>query len=280
MWRRKSQERQSRLLLAAAEGRDDEVVQLLESGISIHCRDDGGNTPLHRAAYGQHASTVALLLRHGADSRRTNKNGDSPLHHAVLSKSTAAAEALLESGCEIDPCNKQKNTPLHRAASSNRGASIKILIAYGADVNRTSLFGITPLHFAASNTPPTALLLLVEHGAIINAQDESGNTCVDTAEHQGATANVELLQSLLHWSRRAPFDFRPFAEPMIITILLCAKRRGLFLPPELWQKVFSQLQRHDFYPILKTVPKSTHRHPPRKGVFQIIKLGLHRAGRR
>eukprot|EP00050_Salpingoeca_kvevrii_P002149 m.187686 g.187686 ORF g.187686 m.187686 type:complete len:64 (+) comp10549_c0_seq6:804-995(+) len=49
-----------------------------------------------------------------------------------------------------------------------------------------------------------------------------------------------------YWSRRAPLAFGASAESMLFTTLLCAKRRELQLPVELWQHVFSFLQRRDF----------------------------------
>eukprot|EP00050_Salpingoeca_kvevrii_P005324 m.279148 g.279148 ORF g.279148 m.279148 type:complete len:69 (+) comp11103_c3_seq11:998-1204(+) len=49
-----------------------------------------------------------------------------------------------------------------------------------------------------------------------------------------------------HWSRHDPFAFGPHVEPVLLTTLLCAKRRGFRLPVELWQLVFAHLQRRDF----------------------------------
>eukprot|EP00050_Salpingoeca_kvevrii_P003741 m.232273 g.232273 ORF g.232273 m.232273 type:complete len:85 (+) comp10875_c0_seq54:1235-1489(+) len=67
-----------------------------------------------------------------------------------------------------------------------------------------------------------------------------------------------------YWSHRTPLAFGLGAARAIITTLLCAKvkpafeasgrlltalcwqRRGLHLPVELWQHVFSHLQRRDF----------------------------------
>eukprot|EP00050_Salpingoeca_kvevrii_P004275 m.248441 g.248441 ORF g.248441 m.248441 type:complete len:75 (+) comp10972_c0_seq40:897-1121(+) len=48
------------------------------------------------------------------------------------------------------------------------------------------------------------------------------------------------------WSYHAPSAFGLNAERILITTLLCAKRQGLYLPVELWQHVFSHLQRRDF----------------------------------
>eukprot|EP00050_Salpingoeca_kvevrii_P003104 m.214341 g.214341 ORF g.214341 m.214341 type:complete len:64 (+) comp10766_c0_seq9:514-705(+) len=48
-----------------------------------------------------------------------------------------------------------------------------------------------------------------------------------------------------YWSWRAPLAFGPRVEAVLITTLLCAKRQGLSLPLELWQQVFSHLQRRD-----------------------------------
>eukprot|EP00050_Salpingoeca_kvevrii_P019132 m.82808 g.82808 ORF g.82808 m.82808 type:complete len:72 (+) comp8277_c0_seq2:110-325(+) len=57
--------------------------------------------------------------------------------------------------------------------------------------------------------------------------------------------NFVVLQGK-YWSRREPFCLGPAVRPVLMTTLLCTKRRGLRLPLEMWEHVFSYLQRRDF----------------------------------
>eukprot|EP00050_Salpingoeca_kvevrii_P000093 m.141673 g.141673 ORF g.141673 m.141673 type:complete len:319 (+) comp10024_c0_seq3:2444-3400(+) len=69
-----------------------------------------------------------------------------------------------------------------------------------------------------------------------------------TVEMYNERLTGEIVRSIQsqYWTRRAPLVFGPNAEKTILTALLCAKRCGLHLPLELWQHVFSHLQRKDF----------------------------------
>jgi len=56
------------LLIDAAGGGDVDVVRaVLQQGVPVDARDDGGATALVRAAYGNHLEVAALLVQAGAD---------------------------------------------------------------------------------------------------------------------------------------------------------------------------------------------------------------------
>jgi cytohesin len=57
-----------------------------------------GDTPLHAAAYWNHAGIVTLLIDKGADINRTNSWGEAPLHYAVACRYHDIAKMLLDSG--------------------------------------------------------------------------------------------------------------------------------------------------------------------------------------
>jgi ankyrin len=60
-----------------------------------------GDTPLHAAAYWNHADIVTLLIGNGADINRTNSWGEAPLHYAVVCRYHDIAKLLLDSGADI-----------------------------------------------------------------------------------------------------------------------------------------------------------------------------------
>jgi len=57
-----------------------------------------GDTPLHAAAYWNHADIVTLLIGKGADINRTNSWGEAPLHYAVACRYHDIAKILLDNG--------------------------------------------------------------------------------------------------------------------------------------------------------------------------------------
>ena len=79
-----------------------EVVQLLNQGASIdtHYVDVGGWMVLIAAAARGHASTVLLLLKHGADASITAKNEKIPLDFEHTNGNPEVVQALKAGGRE------------------------------------------------------------------------------------------------------------------------------------------------------------------------------------
>ncbi|KAF4801193.1 hypothetical protein TURU_036603 [Turdus rufiventris] len=65
-------------------GRKDVVEHLLQTGASVHARDDGGLIPLHNACSFGHAEVVSLLLCQGADPNARDNWNYTPLHEAAI----------------------------------------------------------------------------------------------------------------------------------------------------------------------------------------------------
>ncbi len=55
-----------RLFEAAAAGNADAVVALLREGVDVHSVNEGGNEPIHVAAYDGHVRVLEALLDAGA----------------------------------------------------------------------------------------------------------------------------------------------------------------------------------------------------------------------
>eukprot|EP00050_Salpingoeca_kvevrii_P004521 m.254978 g.254978 ORF g.254978 m.254978 type:complete len:242 (+) comp11009_c1_seq19:3031-3756(+) len=215
--RHSQQQKEEQLRDAARDGRDDEAKQLLKDGTSVNCTDDEfGWTPLHFAAFNGRQSVVAVLVAHGADIHCRNSLGWTPLHHTAAYGQRDIAELLIAHGADIHCKNNDGWTPLHCAATDGRQNAAELLIAYGAD---------------------------------IHCRNNNGDTPLDLSKIPGQRVAMEqqyAVRQQQYWNRRTPLAFGVGAERILITTLLCAKRRGLHLPVELWQHVFSHLQRRDF----------------------------------
>ena len=80
--------------------------------------DEGGRTPILRAAVNGHADVVELLMELGADIQKEANDGW---------------------------------TPLHRAAYYGRVEMVRMLVMGGADVTRKTKAGETPLDWAGND---------------------------------------------------------------------------------------------------------------------------------
>jgi ankyrin repeat protein/ribosomal protein S18 acetylase RimI-like enzyme len=101
---------------AAAEGRREAVVILLDLGVPIDRPGERGGTPLHHAAWWGHGDVVATLLARGADPAREAHGGATPLmwtaHGSFHSPGPVAgggtdhqriAQRLVQAGAAIEP---------------------------------------------------------------------------------------------------------------------------------------------------------------------------------
>ncbi len=87
------------ILTAARAGDVDEVAAVLSMDNRLTRVADGeGRTPLHLAAAGGHAGTVALLLHNNADPNAADRGGHTPLALAEHAGHAECAEAIRRAG--------------------------------------------------------------------------------------------------------------------------------------------------------------------------------------
>ena len=88
------------LYQASRDGRDQEVLELLQRGAppnsDYYTREE---TPLHRACANNNLRNAELLIKFGAIVAATNNFGSTPLHDACFYNKTATAKLLLEHHC-------------------------------------------------------------------------------------------------------------------------------------------------------------------------------------
>ena len=191
---------------ADADGDIEEVKALLDQGVDINAKDDGGRTQLHRASLGGHEKLVRLLISKGADVNVQEDQGfrATPLHHAVHRDHRDIVEILLAHGADIDIKDRNGRTPLdmakrrgnaeiveiltkamkqpkqaktiHEAAAAGDIELVALLISQGADVNakEKDFRGFTPMYYAVQNGHKEVIEILLANGADINAGDKFG----------------------------------------------------------------------------------------------------------
>ena len=98
--------------------------------------------PLHLAAAGGHATTVRLLLEHGAHTGKTNYLGQTPLHLACRggdeprALDTAREIVKPEWKADLSSADSTGATPLHVAAAGGHGKMVGVLL-HARGVRRT-----------------------------------------------------------------------------------------------------------------------------------------------
>lgn len=80
---------------------------LNKPGINIEIKDNGGNTPLHQAAYNGKAEMVQLLIEKGANKESVDKDGNTPLMDAISQNQVATTQKLVDLKANVNAKNTQ-----------------------------------------------------------------------------------------------------------------------------------------------------------------------------
>ncbi|MBZ3886346.1 Ankyrin repeat, SAM and basic leucine zipper domain-containing protein 1 [Sciurus carolinensis] len=148
------------------------VEELLDSGISVHCKFRYGWTPLIYAASIANVEMVQLLLDRGA-----NANFDKD------------KQAVLMTGCSA--CGSEEQIL----------KCVELLLSRNIDPSVTCRRLMTPIMYAAQDGHPQVVALLVAHGAEVNAQDENGYAVLHAHLDRGA---VKVLTEAKGYQRKLP----------------------------------------------------------------------------
>jgi ankyrin repeat protein len=140
-------------------GTEDEVNNLLSSGISVTSRDRVNNSPLHTAILKRDASITKALLNYGADVNAAGFRQQTPLHMAVGSK--ALMQLLIKHHPDLSSRDDEGNTALHLLLRleewweiGDTKATVELLLSSGADINITNRLGESPLHQVVTQIQP------------------------------------------------------------------------------------------------------------------------------
>ena len=174
---------------ACREGDLERVRQLIQDGQDVN-RDDNryGDTPLMLAAFNGHDQMVHELIRAGADVNGKNNYKQIALHFASWEGHSSVVKTLTEAGASLNEQNEWERTPLMDAACKGHANVVVELIRAGADVSIvTSHYwspvaaGSTALHLAAATNSIECGVLLVEAGADMRTRNKNSKSPLDLA---------------------------------------------------------------------------------------------------
>lgn len=182
------------LFLLVKRGTVDDVVCVLENGMSVNAVSSKGNTLLHWAVMCDHLTIVEKLLHYGADGNLQNSHGDTSLHIAAdRNESCAITEMLIEHRTNIHTINYIGETALYKAASNGNADIVRILIREGADYNMPTRDGNTPINGASYYGHLDTVQTLIGYRAKINLENNDKYAPIHRAAHGKDPKLVKIL---------------------------------------------------------------------------------------
>ncbi len=125
---------EKQLIHAAYNGKTKLLEQAIIDGADVNTASakDGVHLLAYAAGAG-HASTVSMLLMHGAEIDKTDTSGWTALHFATSNGQLKVTDLLLVRDADINAKTSDGWTPLMYAIFSGHSETAKRLVTYGAD---------------------------------------------------------------------------------------------------------------------------------------------------
>jgi len=172
-----------RLLLAALEGRVDELNELIERGLNIgECSGfQHGQELIHVAAAEGHSQFIEPLLKQGADIDAVDSKGKKAIHLAVENTHWETVCALVEHGADVNEpvfdrfdSHKEGQRPIHLAAEQGNLDMVNLLFELDANLSRIDENGLEPIHLASRKGHKEVVQSLIEKGVDPNVRARLG----------------------------------------------------------------------------------------------------------
>ena len=141
------------------QGTEEQISNLLASGVSVNTRDSVNNSPLHAAILSGNFGIIKSLLNYGADIDAVGFRQKTPLHLSIVSKELV--QLLLKHQPKLSLQDDEGNSVLHCLLHIQAWwkdldirAIIKMVLYSGANVNMMNNSGETPLHRLVTDLIP------------------------------------------------------------------------------------------------------------------------------
>ncbi len=185
----------SALMLSCRYGHATTVELLIEHGASVNAKSTTNNTALIVASGNGFEQLAKLLIDNGAELRCALATGWTPLHCAADGGFGPVVRLLLEHNADsMAATKKKKSTPLILAArKGNLSALSAMLEQRGVDCNHARTDGTTALMSAARNGHDVSVRRLLKAGADPTRQDKTGATALCYAAAHGHKGVLKAL---------------------------------------------------------------------------------------
>lgn len=194
---------QKKFLEACKKGYTEVVHAYLVLGMPTELHDEWGKeTPLIRAAEGNHPQIVELLVKFGADLENRDNPGDTALQTACNWGNLEVLQKLVEMGAKVDTCNTHSETPLTGALKNDKTECLEYLLPL-ADPNAFAQERASFPHYCIWNSQLDELETALEAfqtAVNFNLKDKDGDTLLMYAVKRDDSYAVEKL---LEWGADA-----------------------------------------------------------------------------
>jgi hypothetical protein len=136
--------------VAAQEGHEKCLAQLISKGATLLKVDDKSRAPIHMACHFGRYTTLALLLDNGVDAnlRTSDELGMTPVIVSCGMGHVKLLALLLDRGADPNLARERGDTAAHIVCQGGHVKCLQLLIKRGAKINPRDVNGITPLDYA------------------------------------------------------------------------------------------------------------------------------------
>jgi ankyrin repeat protein len=188
---------ESHLFNACFDGHHEELNQILRrGGLDVDWAQPGtGMTAAYIAAQEGHDKCLSQLLSHGADMSKASKDGNAPIHIACQFGRYACIELLADSraGLNLPVADGSGSTPTMLCCKNGHVKCLALLSEKGANLSLANNHGLTAAHLASQTGQLKCLQLLGKRGAALSKKDAYGSTPLDHARVYKHRECVDLL---------------------------------------------------------------------------------------
>lgn len=199
-------------ILATIKNDHKTLEALLDSGLSVNCKNYDDVSLLHIAAFFNHKKIMQMLLERGANINDKVSFGETALLCSTYRNSLDCFNLLLANKADISIGNNINFTPLMSAACHNYVEMTKILLSKGASIDSRANDGTTALLYCSQWGAINCAELLIHAGANICSITNKGEQILDLA-----ASNKRIKAFLYFYQKGAPFNGKKL-EPVLYKI--------------------------------------------------------------
>ncbi|KAJ5710167.1 hypothetical protein N7493_009759 [Penicillium malachiteum] len=183
------------LIIAAQQGNNAALSDILEMGADIKVRDYVGRTALLEAAVHEHWEILKILVAANAEIDLRNTDGEKALHIASKKNGLGAIISLISAGASINERDKHMRTALHVAVSIGHPDVRECLLQADADINLRNNDSETPLHLSTSERRLDEMRILLAACPDLEWKNYMGETAFQKAAKRKNTGAIDLLKA-------------------------------------------------------------------------------------
>lgn len=196
----------NKLVQAVRQNSIREARALIRQGASPNARTGGDEaTVLMLACAHGNIAMARTLIDKGADPGLPDNDNATPLHRAAEGDAAELVQLLIKKGAALEGrTSKAQRTPLMRAAELGKAAALAQLLHHDADPDAATDTGISALHMSIISGSTNCVKLLLKHGADPMIATNKGKTAYAIARQTADPAIVEVFHahfSLKHTNR-------------------------------------------------------------------------------